>query len=75
MKSCRPDALEGLKKRKDDECIVLVEDDALKQLLGLTGKSMFKGLTTCDMSLPCLTCERLGICCRCRVLWAIPILQ
>ena len=44
MKICRPDALEGLKKRKDDECIVSVEDDALRQLLELTGKSMFKGL-------------------------------
>jgi len=75
MKSCRPDALEGLKKRKDDGIIVSVEDDALKQLLELPGKSMFKGLTTCDMPLPCLTCERLETCCRYSVSWAIPILQ
>ena len=41
MKSCRPDALEGLKKRKDEGCIVLVEDDAFKRFLGLIDKGMF----------------------------------
>ena len=44
MKSCRPDALEGLKRRKDEGCIVSVKDDAFKRLLELPGKSMFKGL-------------------------------
>jgi len=56
MKICRPDALEGLKRRKDEVCIVSIKDDVLKRLLKLPGKSMFKGITTCDMSLPCLTC-------------------
>jgi len=44
MKGCRPDALKGLKRRKDEGRIVSIEDDALKRLLELPGKSMFKGL-------------------------------
>jgi len=57
MKSCRPDALEGLKRRKDEGRIVSIEDDVLKRLLELHGKRMFKCLTTSVMSSPFLTCE------------------
>jgi len=38
MKSCRPDALKGLKKIKDEGRIVSVEDDVLKWLLELSAK-------------------------------------
>lgn len=44
MKGCRPDALKGLKRRKDEGRIVSIEDDALKRLLELPDKGTFTGL-------------------------------
>jgi len=61
MKGCRPDALEGLKKIKDEGRIVSVEDDVLKRLLVLHGKRMFKCLTTCATPSLFLTCETVEI--------------
>ena len=55
MKSCCPDALEGLKRRKDKGSIVSVEDDALKRLLELPDRRTFAGLR--DYTLILLTLD------------------
>lgn len=55
MKSCRSDALEGLKRRKDEGCIVSVKDNVLKRLLELPDRRTFAGLS--DYALILLTLD------------------